>query len=538
MYDRIHEIEEYAKGEDPRPLILCEYAHAMGNSVGNLQDYWDAIYAHKKLQGGFIWDWVDQGLAAEDENGMPFWAFGGDFGPPGTPSDNNFCINGLVFPDRQIHPHIWEVKKVYQYIKAEPEELEKGRFRVHNLYDFTNLNQYALRWELKGDGQLIADGKMPALDISPHESKQVKIPAPRIQPKPGVEYFLDLRWTTVKPTELIPEGHEVAWEQFKLPAHTEPETIGLDELPPLELYQSDNQVIIKGKTFTITFEKETGAVSSLCYENKEMIKQGPISNFWRAPNDNDFGNGMPERCRIWFEASRKRKVKNVVIEKKGPSLVQIDVACVIDAKSSSYNSRFIILGTGDIFVENRFTPGSKDLPELPRFGMQMTLPAEFNNMAWYGRGPHESYWDRKTSASVGLYQGKVIDQHHPYVRPQESGNKTDVRWVALTNDRGVGLLSVGLPLLSTSANHYLMDDFENGPEKEQRHAIDLVPRDLVTWNLDFKQMGVGGDDSWGARPHDKYTLFPQEYTYTFRLRPFSREKENPMELSKQKFNLD
>jgi len=538
MYHRIHEIKEYAEGKDPRPLILCEYAHAMGNSVGNLQDYWDVIYAHKKLQGGFIWDWVDQGLAAKDETGTPFWAFGGDFGPPDTPSDDNFCINGLVFPDREIHPHIWEVKKVYQYIKAEPVELEKGRFRINNLYDFTNLNDYVMKWELKGDGQIIAEGKMPRMDVDPHESTEVRIPFPRIQPNPGVGYFLNLSWITDHKTDLVPEGHEVAWDQFQLPVYTGPETIDLDKIPPLELDQTENQAIIKGNTFALTFDKDKGTIHSLIYEKKELIKQGPLPNFWRAPNDNDFGNGMPERCKIWFKTGTKRRIENVSVKKTGPSQVQIDVASILEAGNSRYDSRFIILGSGDIYIENRFSPGNRALPELPRFGMQMILPVEFDNMEWYGRGPHESYWDRKTSAAVDLYQGKVIDQHHPYIRPQESGNKTDVRWVALTDDQGIGLLAVGMPLLSVSANHYLMDDFENGPEKEQRHATDLEKRDLVTWNLDYKQMGVGGDDSWGARPHDKYTLFPKEYTYKFRLRPFSREKESPLALSRQKFNLD
>jgi beta-galactosidase len=538
MYDRIHEIQEYAEGEDPRPLILCEYAHAMGNSVGNLQDYWDVIYEHKKLQGGFIWDWVDQGIAAKDDTGTPFWAFGGDFGPPGTLSDDNFCINGLVFPDRKIHPHIWEVKKVYQYIKAEPVELEKGRFRIHNLYDFTNLNGYVMRWELKGNGQTITEGKMPILDVNSHESIEVKIPIPKIQAEPGVEYFLNLSWSTVKATELIPEGHVVAWDQFRLPFYSPPKSVNLDRIPPIELDQTENQAVIKGKSFTLTFDKNEGTIHSLIYEEKEFIKKGPIPNFWRAPNDNDFGNGMPERCKIWLEAGTERRIENVSVKKTGSSQVQIDVLSILEAGNSRYDSRYIIMGSGDIVIRNRFVPGSPDLPELPRFGMQMILPVEFDNMEWYGRGPHESYWDRKTSAPVGLYHGKVIDQHHPYVRPQESGNKTDVRWVALTDDQGFGLLAVGMPLLSASANHYRIDDFENGPEKEQRHAIDLIKRDLVTWNLDYKQMGVGGDDSWGAKPHDKYTLFPQEYTYKYRLRPFSTEKENPMELSKQNFNLD
>ncbi len=538
MYDRIHEIQEYAEGNDPRPLILCEYAHAMGNSVGNLQDYWDVIYAYKRLQGGFIWDWVDQGLSAKTKSGTPFWAFGGDFGPPGTPSDDNFCINGLVFPDRKIHPHIWEVKKVYQYIKAEPVSLEQGRFRIHNFYDFTNLNNYAMKWELKGDGQIIAEGKMPEMDVAPHDIKEVRIPIPRIQPKPGAEYFLNLSWTTTHKTDLVPEGHEVAWDQFKSPAYSEPENVNLDKLPPVELDQTESHAVIKGQNFTLTFDKEKGTISSFLFNGNELIKQGPLPNFWRAPNDNDFGNDMPERCIIWLDAGTKRRIENVSIKKTGSSQIQIDVDTVLEAAGSRYNSRFIVLGSGDVFIENRFTPGSQDLPELPRFGMQMVLPGEFENMEWYGRGPHESYWDRKTSAAVGLYRGKVIDQHHPYIRPQESGNKTDARWVALTDDQGAGLLVVGMPLLSVSANHYRIDDFENGPGKEQRHAIDLEKRDLVTWNLDYKQMGVGGDDSWGARPHDKYTLFPKKYSYKFRLRPFSRKKESPMELSKQKFNLD
>jgi beta-galactosidase len=538
MYDRIPEIEKYAEGNDNRPLILCEYAHAMGNSVGNLQDYWDVIYAHKKLQGGFIWDWVDQGIAAEDKTGTPFWAFGGDYGPPGTPSDDNFCINGLVFPDREIHPHIWEVKKVYQYIKAKPRSIEQGRFRIHNLYDFTNLSQYRMTWEMIADGRAIAAGEIPNMDVGPHDSKEVRIPIPRIQPKPGVEYFLNLRWATAHKTTLIPDRHVVAWEQFKLPAYAEPERIDIGNLDPVELDQTENLVVIKGKTFILTFDLVEGTISSLNYNGKELIEQGPLPNFWRAPNDNDFGNGMPERCKIWLDVGAKRRIDNIAVKTIDLSHVQIDVTSILEAGKSHYDSRFTILGSGDIFIENRFSPGSQNLPELPRFGMQMVLPVEFDNMEWYGRGPHESYWDRKTSVAVDLYRGKVFDQHHPYIRPQESGNKTDVRWMALTDDRGIGLLAVGIDLLSASANHYLIHDFENGPEKEQRHTIDLEKRDLITWNVDYKQMGVGGDDSWGARPHDKYTLFPQKYTYKFRLRPFSRKKESPMELSKQKFNLD
>lgn len=537
MYKRIPHIKKYAEGDDGRPLILCEYAHAMGNSVGNLQDYWDVIYAYRKLQGGFIWDWVDQGLLAKDKDGTSFWAYGGDFGPPDTPSDGNFCINGLVFPDRKIHPHIWEVKKVYQYIKAEPVNITEGKLRILNLYDFTNLDKFEMRWKLKADGETISEGKMPKLDIPPHGEKKIRVPMPKIQPKPGVEYLLNLSWMTSHETELIPRGHEVAWEQFELPIYAEPEKINTDELPNLKLIDNRQRCLIEGENFKLTFDKTIGTISSFTYREKELIKEGPIPNFWRAPNDNDFGNGMPERCKVWHLAGTERAINEVSVKKINPRQIQIDVVSKLKAAHSQYSSRFTILGSGDVIIENTFTPSSEDLSELPRFGMQMQLPVEFDNMEWYGRGPHESYWDRKTSAIVGIYRGIVKDQFHPYIRPQESGNKTDVRWVALTDNTRIGLLAVGMPLLSISANHYLMDDFENGPKKEQRHAKDLKKRDLVTLNLDDKQMGVGGDNSWGARPLDKYMLYPKEYSYKLRLRPFSKDLEDPLTLSKQIFKI-
>jgi beta-galactosidase len=246
MYRTVQHLEEYLrKGLENRPLIMCEYAHAMGNSVGNLQDYWDFFDEHKELQGGFIWDWVDQGLLKTNEEGEEFWAYGGDYGPPGTLSDKNFCINGLVFPDRKIHPHLWEVKKVYQYITLKSVDLKKGEVEIFNRYDFTNLNKVEMKWTIMGDDELIAEGKFPQLDIPPRHSKAINLPFPEIKPLPGVEYFLKLSFTLKDETPLISKGFEVAWEQFKLPFYEPGPKIDLSQLPELTLVKREESFQIR-----------------------------------------------------------------------------------------------------------------------------------------------------------------------------------------------------------------------------------------------------------------------------------------------------
>ncbi len=305
----------------------------------------------------------------------------------------------------------------------------------------------------------------------------------------------------------------------------------------MRLNESNKSAQIEGRNFAVTFDKSTGEITSLIYQGTELIRTGPVPNFWRAPTDNDFGNGMPKRCRIWKDAGAKRTVEQVAVKRINPQEILVNVVATIPAGNSKYHTTYRILGSSDIIISNRFVPGSgsDELPEIPRFGMKMTLPVEFDQIAWYGRGPHESYWDRKTSATVGLYRGSVMEQYHPYIRPQENGNKIDVRWVALTDEKGMGLLAVGMPLLSVSAHHFIIDDFDPGLEKRQRYTYHLKKRNLVTLNLDYKQMGVGGDNSWGARPHDEYSLFVKEYSYSLRLRPFSIKDGTPTSLSKQTY---
>ncbi|NIM13016.1 MAG: DUF4981 domain-containing protein [Candidatus Aminicenantes bacterium] len=543
MYRRIEQIEEYVSKPQRRPLIMCEYAHAMGNSVGNLQDYWHVIYKYDQLQGGFIWDWVDQGLLKKNEKGEEFWAYGGDYLPVGVNhSDKNFLINGLVFPDRKLHPHIWEVKKVYQYARAEAFKLNIGQIKLINRYDFTNLNTLDIQWQITGDNQVMGKGKIsPAYaDVAPHDAKIIQLPLPEIQPEPGVEYFLKISFKTREETLGIPAGHELGWDQFKLPITNAVKPIDINTLPPLKLTTGETHIVIRGRAFNLFFDRKTGEIISWIYKGKEFIKTGPKPNFWRAPTDNDFGWGMPKECRVWRNAWQKPKIENVTVKQIDASKIQVDVEATLPKGTggSKYFTTYTVLGSGDVLVTNRFVPGKTGgLPVIPRFGMTMALPVEFDRIEWYGRGPHENYWDRKTGAAVGFYKDSAMEQYHPYIRPQETGNKTDVRWAALTNENGMGMLAVGMPLLNISAYHFLNEDFDPGMEKKQRHPFDLQKRNLVTLNLDYKQMGVGGDTSWGdrARPHPQYRLPVKEYSYSFRLRPFSPKDGTPLALSKIKY---
>ena len=534
MYARVYILDYYAQQKRKKPLILCEYAHAMGNSVGNLKEYWDLMEKYDQLQGGFIWDWVDQGFLKTSGNGENYFAYGGDYGPPGVRSGANFCINGLVSPDRKLNPHAWEVKKVYQYIKAKEVDLAKGKIEIINWHDFINVSEYQAVWTLKGDDKVIARGTS-ALDIKPQSSKTVTVPIPEIDPKPGVEYFLNLEFKTRKGNDLLPEDHIAAWEQFKLPFYTPVGDVNVKRVTKTVFRRDGNFTRVAGDDFTISIDSETGKIVSYVYEGTELIKSGPEPNFWRAPTDNDYGNNMVSRQGIWKKAGKNRTVSSLEMRQNSDRDVVVDIVADIPAGNSQWFTTYEIYGSGEILVKNRFVPGSADIPDLPRLGMTMTMPGEFENIEWYGRGPHESYWDRKTSAAVDVYRGTVMEQYFPYIRPQENGNKTDVRYVALTNKQGVGLLAVGMPLLYVSAHNYTIDDFDEGESKHNRHTIDLEKRDFVFLNLDYRQMGLGGDTSWGAVIHKQYTLPPQEYSYSFWMCPVSPKTGSPMNLSKQFF---
>ncbi len=516
MYARIEEIVDYAETHSDRPLILCEYSHAMGNSNGNFKDYWDAIYDHRQLQGGFVWDWVDQGLvkSVPGRPGETYFAYGGDFEPPGVYNDDNFLMNGLVSPDRTPHPALYEVKKVYQYVRVSPIDLEQGEIEIRNLYDFVSLGFLTGSWEITADGRPLASGELARPDIEPGETRRVVVPYPEIAVEPGVEYRLDISFRLTEATAWAEAGHEVAWEQFELPWTVPAPEPDSGDLPELRAEEGAGTITITGDDFSVRISKSSGTIDSFRYADVELIRTGPRPHFWRAPTDNDKGNGMPERCAAWKAASGNWEIRNVTLTRIGPGIYSVLVEGALPDVESTLDVAYTVFGDGAIEVVSSFEPGDTELPELPRFGMQMTLPDALESVIWYGRGPHETYWDRKAGAPVGVYATTVDDLYFEYSEPQETGNRTDVRWFSLTRDDGVGLQAVGSQPLSVTALRYTTEDIE-----QAKHRHEMERRDFVTLNVDHKQTGVGGDDSWGARPHAKYTLDPKPYRYTFTLRP-------------------
>jgi beta-galactosidase len=526
MYARIHQLEEYVNSGIEKPLILCEYAHAMGNSVGNLQDYWDVIEKYEVLQGGFIWDWVDQGILQEDENGTNYWAYGGDFGPEDTPTDGNFCLNGLVDPDRSIKPALLEVKKVYQYIKFKT--IDAQNFEIENGYDFLDLSDFIIRWEAKSEGEILASGEMNELNLAAGEKSLVQID---FEGKATGEYFINFYASLREKSGILDEGHVLAKEQFifgKRLLLASDDSSGSDKLS-YEYIKEGSMLEITGQDFTIDFDMINGQISEWQYAGEELLKVGPVSNFWRAPTDNDFGNRMDKRARYWREIWERKQ--NTAVEEIYASNASLILKVKADLPDFDGNIvarntiEYSFFASGQIEVKNQVHITRKSKEEMPRFGMNLIIPGAYNQMTWYGRGPHESYWDRKTSAFVDVHSGSVADQYWPYIRPQENGNKTDVRWMKLLNEEGKGIIFKGISLLSVSAHHNLIEDFESlertdgrhkkGMKPVNRHTTDIVPRDLVSVNIDLKQMGVGGDDSWGAWTHDEYRFTEKEYEYSF-----------------------
>ena len=543
MYARIGNMVEYAETNPDRPLIQCEYAHSMGNSEGNFQDYWDAIEKYPALQGGLIWDWVDQGVLTKNKEGEEFWAYGGDFGPDTVASDGNFCCNGLVSPDRSVKPQLLEVKKVYQYIGFKTVDLKKGIVEIKNKYAFLNLSEFDVSWDITGDGKVVANGKLGDFNLEPGKSLNVTVDE-KFDPEAGVEYFLTFRAKLKKEHGLLAAGTELAAEQFLLPVY-KPVVAEKTDRPAPVLTETDDIATLKGDGFEIVFDKKAGTITSYKKGENELLLTGPVPNFWRAPIDNDFGNNLHKRSRVWREAGKTRQLKGVTIDKTNDAVKVIFAFNLVNDSLqpiANYNSIYTVYGSGEVMVENHFKMTAEELPEIVRMGMNLEMPRKYDQFTYLGRGPHENYLDRKTGAFVGLYKQTVAEQYWKYVRPQENGNKTDVRWLAITDNQGNGLLVVGTPLLEVSAHHNTLQDFESiernyGVKAEKvsmysRHYNDVKSRDLTSVNIDYKQMGVGGDDSWGARTHTEYRLTEKEYSYSFKMKPISAG-EKPEQLVKQ-----
>lgn len=520
MYSRIENIVKYAKKKQNRPLILCEYAHAMGNAVGNLKEYWDAIEEYKHLQGGSIWDWVDQGLRIKTEEGKEYWAYGGDFGD--DPNDGNFCINGLVFPDRKIPPKLWEVKKVYQYVGLEAEDAVSGRIRIRNKYFFTNLKEFDVVWTLSEDGKIIQEGTLKPLDIVAGGSKLVTVPVKKPALVPGAEYWLSVSFRLSEDTGWAEKGHEVAWEQFKVDYNVPPKPkMSIDKISMLRIDESSDLLTVLGKDFSVVFSQKEGVITSLVYAGKTIIKktqdniQGPVLNVFRAPTDNN-----RRLSRKWYQAglnNLQRQVKDFHFKRldDGVIRVSIHVSCKGTGNSGfEHYSDYTIFGSGCIQVDNDIKPFG-NLPILPKVGVKMTISGSFKNFQWYGRGPQENYPDRKIGTAVGLYKSTVREQYVPYVRPQETGNKEDVRWAALTDESGEGLLVVARDVMAVTSLHYTAGDLDKA-----EHIHELTPREDIILCLDARQLGLG-NGSCGPGVIEKYKLHPKPVNFSFSLRPYS-----------------
>ncbi|GAO27575.1 glycoside hydrolase family 2 TIM barrel-domain containing protein [Geofilum rubicundum] len=518
MYASIQNMEEYAARETvERPYILCEYAHAMGNSTGNFTRYWDIIYNSPNMQGGFIWDWVDQGLLTQTADGRAYWAYGGQLGSGHLHHDQNFCLNGLVNPDRTPHPGLAEVKKVYQNIFFKEESLSQGTVRIENGFSFTNLSDYDFSWELLKNGEVVDQGSFK-VSLSPGDSKVVKPGFTSVNPKDGEEYFLNLYAHTRQRMPLVPAGHEIATEQMAFEGNSYFSTELTDSSAEFEVKNEDHSVEVSGENFNVRLDKRWGGISHFRYNGKNLIQGSPQPDFWRAPTDNDFGNHMPANSHVWRLAGRNKEVKNVTVE-EAEGAVSMKVHFFLKDVQSDYYMTYTVTPDAAIRIDVEYTAGVEGLPEMPRFGMEMTLSGEFDNFTYYGRGPWENYSDRNYASHIGIYLSDVEDQYHPYIRPQETGNKTDVRWLTLTNDEGVGLRVEGVQPLSVSALHFQSEDFDPGLTKKSQRTVDVYPSWNVFLNVDLAQRGLGGDDSWGRLPHREYRLLEDSYSYSYVLKP-------------------
>ncbi|MAE83649.1 MAG: beta-galactosidase [Flammeovirgaceae bacterium] len=507
MYPSIKYMKEYAADmTKTRPYIMCEYSHAMGNSNGNFQEYWDIIMSSPHMQGGFIWDWVDQGLKTEDENGV-FWGYGGDLGGQDFKNDNNFCANGLVAADRTPHPGLVEVKKVYQNILFDLKD-KSGVLSIRNLFDFTDLMEYAFKYELIKDGKVDFTGAF-SVKAQPHTTVKKKINLPKLEA--GAEYFLSVYAHTKTASDLMPMDHEIAREQFQLTETNFTLVTGSGELTVEE--NGETITFVSGEVKG-TFNKKSGAFTNYSAGDVSLTSL-PEPYFWRAPIDNDFGNKMPSELGLWRSVHANKRLESVEVGGRTDDGLPITVKYLLTDIKAPYTIRYVILNDGSIKVTSSMDLTGKVLPELPRFGMRMDVGGDYDYVNYYGRGPEENYSDRNSATFVKIWQHKASAQEMPYIRPQEYGYHTDTRWLSLTDEEHKGILIEGLQPLSFSALKIKTEDLDPGMTKKQRHPTDLVYSKDITLHVDLAQRGLGGDDSWRSYPHEPYLLNGDKYSYGF-----------------------
>ncbi|WP_019028874.1 glycoside hydrolase family 2 TIM barrel-domain containing protein [Colwellia piezophila] len=533
MYAKVDKLKKKYIGKYPdRPFFWVEYAHAMGNSSGNFKEYWDFVRSEDQVQGGFIWDWMDQGLIKKDKNGNEYWGYGGDFEPEGVFNDNNFVLNGLINPDRTPHPGLIEVKKVYQNLHFS--KVGNTQYELYNENFFVDSSSNDIAWRLIEDGIVVETGEVNVV-AQPQSKASFDLAKPLPSLTAGKEYFINFYATAKGQHPLVDKGHLLASEQILLQkgAVTKFDKQAAGEVT---VVQNADSTVVNAGSASLRFDK-AGYLTSYQFNQTELLKEPLKFNLWRAPTDNDFGGDKKAyviQAKLWKDATLNQVSKGIKIVSEQPNSIVLEQTVTLAEAESTVTYQYSINGQGKVKVDvafhfsgnNKAKVKIKDVKgkvnkfsAIPRIGSNFQMPVDFDQVTYYGRGPHENYWDRKTSAFVGIYQGEVKDIAFDYIRPQENGNRSDLRWVTLTNKAGVGLKISGSPSFDFSAHHQPMSDFDPGFEKAQRHYTDIVKQDLVSVNVDFKQTGIAGDNSWGAHAWDKYQLKAKDYSYSFTLTP-------------------
>ena len=524
MYLGYNRCEEYSKDEQyQKPLIQCEYAHAMGNSEGGFKEYWDIIRKYPKYQGGFIWDFVDQSVRWTGKNGKMIYAYGGDFNRFDA-SDINFCDNGLISPDRVPNPHMYEVGYFYQNIWTSPADIKNGEFSIFNEYFFRDLSAYYMEWQVLKGGEVMRSGRVEDLNVGPQQTVKMKLPIGKTCQ--CTEWLLNVAYKLKNTEGLLPAGHTVAKQQLVLNPYKAPsmelknQAKSNWEVVEPTLKENDKRyLIVDGENFRIEFDKLNGYLSKYQVNGLDMMKEGSYlkPNFWRAPTDNDFGAYLQRRYAVW----KNPTIKLVSLQQRiANQQAIIEVAYELPEVSAKLNLTYVINNEGAMKVTQKMTADKNaKVANMFRFGMQMQMPRNFDQVEYYGRGPVENYIDRKANADLGIYRQSVAEQFYSYIRPQETGTKSDLRWWKTLNAAGRGIQVVAAEPFSASALHYTIESLDEGTHKQQGHSPEVEESDLTNFCFDLIQAGLGCEDSWGRIARPEYQVPYGDYEFTFILKP-------------------
>lgn len=519
MYPSVERLIEEGKKDSPKPYFMCEYAHAMGLGPGSLKEYWDAIYASRRLIGGCVWEWVDHGLHTSTEDGVEYYAYGGDFGD--EPNDSNFCVDALNYPDRTPHTGLIEYKKVLEPVKFELVDAEKGVVKARNLYDFISLDHLDAVWRLVSEGEQTAQGRLDLSGVAPGGEKMLEIGYEL--PAAG-ENFLEIEVSEAFETLWAERGHQVCFAQLPLPSQVSVYRYPTERMEPLEMMEDEDFLEIRGENFSVRFDRECGVMDSWIIEGSEMLMEGPLTNVWRAPTDNDVYQKEKWK-RVGLDRLQSRMTE-FEAEQIGESRVDVRMEWVHSAYTVApclkSGMTFSIFGNGDIRLTTRFVPLG-ELPYLPRLGVQLHLNGNLDRVMWYGRGPHENYPDMQESARIGQYAARVEELHEPYVRPQENGARGGIRCLAVTDILGAGFMVIGEKTRPEGFS-FTAHDYTDQALDAAQHTFELKPMDLTVLSLDYRQGGLGSNIC-GPEPQEKYQLkLEKEESFTLMFRPYNRQK--------------